>query len=158
MLGRKLLLSDSNWQNSLISALGRTSRSDIGCYNFAMHAGTWYAGVEGDDHNDCTYTITINKFDCPLNCSGRGTCIHKDNGTRTCQCDKVWSFTSSFLQKKQCLLHHGNLPDHVGEAIHTEQANDCSVICNSTFDTAEGGFCWQTCVSTHIQSADATRL
>ena len=124
-----------------------------------MHAGTWYAGVEGDDHNDCTYTITINKFDCPLNCSGRGTCIHKDNGTRTCQCDEVWSFTSWFLQKTRCLLHHGNLQGHVGKSIRIEQANDCFVVCNSTFDTAEGGFCWQKCVgSTHIQSADATRL
>lgn len=54
-----------------------------------MHAGTWYAGVEGDDHTDCTYTITINKFDCPMNCSGRGTCIHAQNGSRVCECDEV---------------------------------------------------------------------
>lgn len=54
-----------------------------------VFAGTWYAGVEGDDHSDCKYTITINKFDCPLNCSGRGTCLHAANGTRSCLCDQV---------------------------------------------------------------------
>lgn len=59
-----------------------------------MPAGTWYAGVEGDDHTDCTYTITINKFDCPMNCSDRGTCLHAANGTRMCQCDEVCLCTS----------------------------------------------------------------
>lgn len=53
-----------------------------------FQTGTWFAGIEGDDHIDCKYTITINKFDCPLNCSNRGTCVHQSNGTRTCQCDE----------------------------------------------------------------------
>ena len=51
--------------------------------------GTWFAGVEGDDHSDCKYTITINKFECPLNCSGRGTCVHASNGTRSCDCQQL---------------------------------------------------------------------
>ena len=64
------------------------------CSKFArvvamMLAGLWYAGVEGDDHADCKYTITINKYDCPLNCNGRGTCVHASNGSRTCNCDQV---------------------------------------------------------------------
>ena len=55
-------------------------------------AGTWYAGINGDDAMECKFTLSINKFDCPLNCSGRGRCIHNTNGTHTCQCDEVrWS-------------------------------------------------------------------
>ena len=57
-------------------------------------AGIWYVGVEGDDHSDCTYTITVNKFDCPLNCSSRGTCVHMTNGSRSCECDQVGSGTA----------------------------------------------------------------
>ena len=52
-------------------------------------AGTWYAGINGDDAMECKFTLSINKFDCPLNCSGRGRCIHNTNGTHTCQCDEV---------------------------------------------------------------------
>ncbi|DBB04188.1 hypothetical protein WJX77_010421 [Trebouxia sp. C0004] len=53
-----------------------------------FQTGTWFAGVEGDDHTDCKYTITINKFECPLNCSGRGICLHASNGTRSCDCQQ----------------------------------------------------------------------
>ena len=52
-------------------------------------AGTWYAGINGDDAMECKFTLSINKFDCPLNCSGRGRCIHNTNGTHTCLCDEV---------------------------------------------------------------------
>ena len=38
---------------------------------------------------ECKFTLSINKFDCPLNCSGRGRCIHNTNGTHTCLCDEV---------------------------------------------------------------------
>lgn len=58
------------------------------------HAGTWYAGVNGDDVKTCQYTITISKYECPMNCSSRGSCLHHDNGTRTCVCDKVRRFCS----------------------------------------------------------------
>ncbi|KAL3154641.1 hypothetical protein ABBQ32_014088 [Trebouxia sp. C0010 RCD-2024] len=53
-----------------------------------FQTGTWYAGVEGSEHSDCTYTVTINKFDCPMNCSSRGTCMHMTNGSRSCDCDQ----------------------------------------------------------------------
>ena len=46
-------------------------------------------GVNGDDAHNCSLTLSITKYSCPLNCSNRGTCQHLENGTRTCMCDKV---------------------------------------------------------------------
>ena len=46
-------------------------------------------GVNGDDSNTCKYTISISKYKCPMNCNNRGVCQVSDNGTRTCDCDKV---------------------------------------------------------------------
>ena len=46
-------------------------------------------GVNGDDSNTCKYTISISKYKCPMNCNNRGVCRVSDNGTRTCDCDKV---------------------------------------------------------------------
>lgn len=43
-------------------------------------------GVVGD-HSPANFTLTISKFDCPLNCSGHGECIHGGEATdRKCQC------------------------------------------------------------------------
>ena len=46
-------------------------------------------GVNGDDAHNCSFTLSITTYSCPLNCSGRGTCQHMGNGTRTCLCDKA---------------------------------------------------------------------
>ena len=46
-------------------------------------------GVNGDDTNTCNFTISISKYKCPMNCNNRGVCQVSDNGTRTCDCDKV---------------------------------------------------------------------
>ena len=52
-------------------------------------AGQWFVGVNGDDSSTCKYTISISKYNCPMNCNDRGTCLISDNGTRTCDCNKV---------------------------------------------------------------------
>ena len=52
-------------------------------------AGRYFVGVNGDDAHNCSLTLSITKYSCPLNCSNRGTCQHLENGTRTCMCDKV---------------------------------------------------------------------
>ena len=52
-------------------------------------AGEWYLGVNGEDAGTCKYTLTISKFDCPMNCTSQGTCQHQANGTHTCLCNKV---------------------------------------------------------------------
>jgi len=52
-------------------------------------AGRYFVGVNGDDAHNCSFTLSITKYSCPLNCSGRGTCQHLANGTRTCLCDKA---------------------------------------------------------------------
>ncbi|KAK9843435.1 hypothetical protein WJX81_002486 [Elliptochloris bilobata] len=54
----------------------------------AWQTGRYFVGVNGDDAHNCSFTLSITKYSCPLNCSGRGTCQHLDNGTRTCLCDK----------------------------------------------------------------------
>ncbi|KAK9824143.1 hypothetical protein WJX72_008089 [[Myrmecia] bisecta] len=52
----------------------------------AFQRGVWFAGVNGDDRDMCRYTITFNKYECPLNCSGRGDCVHESDGKRKCDC------------------------------------------------------------------------
>ena len=52
-------------------------------------AGRYFVGVNGDDAHNCSLTLSITKYSCPLNCSNRGTCQRLENGTRTCLCDKV---------------------------------------------------------------------
>ena len=53
----------------------------------AFVAGTWYAGVHAGADASSKFTLTVQRFDCPRDCSGRGECIHEQNGTRTCACD-----------------------------------------------------------------------
>ncbi|KAK9810844.1 hypothetical protein WJX73_001470 [Symbiochloris irregularis] len=50
-----------------------------------FQTGTWYAGVVGDDYKTCNYTVTINKYACPMNCNGHGTC-NTLGANRTCEC------------------------------------------------------------------------
>jgi hypothetical protein len=54
-----------------------------------MGAGKWFVGVNGDDAGICNYTLSISKFNCPMNCNNRGTCSVGANGTRTCECYKA---------------------------------------------------------------------
>lgn len=45
-----------------------------------------YVGVVGD-HEPANYTLTIARYECPLNCSGHGECIHgAETYSRQCQC------------------------------------------------------------------------
>ena len=46
----------------------------------AFVAGTWYAGVHAGADASSKFTLTVQRFDCPRDCSGRGECIHEQNG------------------------------------------------------------------------------
>jgi len=82
----------------------------MGCYRLECVSRKWFVGVNGDDSSTCKYTTSISKYNCPMNCTDRGTCLISDNGTRTCECNKVSSFCSllgatlDFMIRKLSLL------------------------------------------------------
>ncbi|GAB4820407.1 hypothetical protein N2152v2_007453 [Parachlorella kessleri] len=48
--------------------------------------GTWFVGVFGS-HEVSNFTLTIQKYDCPMNCSGHGDCVHGGEPLdRQCRC------------------------------------------------------------------------
>ena len=50
--------------------------------------GAWYAGVYSGGGDAATFELSATKFDCPRNCSDRGTCdATSESGPRTCVCD-----------------------------------------------------------------------
>lgn len=57
-------------------------------WSATLRPGDWYAGVLGG-LRPANFTLLLNRFDCPLGCSGHGTC---DPGTpvdqRRCTCDE----------------------------------------------------------------------
>ena len=53
----------------------------------AFVAGTWYAGVHAGTGSPSKFTVSVRKYDCPRDCSGRGECVVAQNGTRACRCD-----------------------------------------------------------------------
>lgn len=53
-----------------------------------LRPGIWYAGVRGG-LRPTNYTLLFNRYDCPLNCSGHGSCdVELHASQRACQCDK----------------------------------------------------------------------
>ena len=56
---------------------------------FLPALGEWWLGVNGEDKGECKYTMTITKYDCPMNCTGQGRCQHQENGTHTCLCNEA---------------------------------------------------------------------
>ena len=53
----------------------------------AFIPGTWYIGVHATSGKGSRYDVSVQKYDCPRNCSDRGTCVVSPNGTHSCQCD-----------------------------------------------------------------------
>ena len=49
--------------------------------------GTWYVGVFAGTGDSARYDLSVQKYDCPKNCSDRGRCVREANGTRSCACD-----------------------------------------------------------------------
>ena len=49
--------------------------------------GTWYVGVFAGTGDSARYDLSVQKYDCPKNCSDRGRCVVAANGTRSCVCD-----------------------------------------------------------------------
>ena len=52
-----------------------------------FEAGTWYAGVYASAGRAAVFDVDFAYYDCPRNCSDRGTCVVAQNGTRHCECD-----------------------------------------------------------------------
>ncbi|EIE26855.1 hypothetical protein COCSUDRAFT_39831 [Coccomyxa subellipsoidea C-169] len=63
----------------------------------AWQTGRWFVGVNGDDAHTCNYTLSISKYNCPMNCSNRGTCVSAANGTRSCDCFKAGTSAHGFF-------------------------------------------------------------
>ena len=52
-----------------------------------FEAGTWYAGVYASAGRAAAFDVDFAYYECPRNCSDRGTCVVAQNGTRHCECD-----------------------------------------------------------------------
>ena len=85
-------LPDSRWghhdlPDDFVSGTRPTQEVLVTRGDVAFVAGTWYAGVHAGADASSKFTLTVQRFDCPRDCSGRGECVHEQNGTRTCACD-----------------------------------------------------------------------
>jgi hypothetical protein len=76
---RLLLLFGPNPADCLLTRV--TVPTDTFFYNHR------YAGVFASGGTDASFTVSFDVFDCPMNCSDRGTCVVAANGTRVCHCD-----------------------------------------------------------------------
>ena len=52
-----------------------------------FEAGAWYAGVYASAGRAAAFDVAFAYYECPRNCSDRGTCVVAQNGTRHCECD-----------------------------------------------------------------------
>ncbi|KAK9853882.1 hypothetical protein WJX84_009959 [Apatococcus fuscideae] len=69
----------------------------------SFQTGKWYLGINAGDAGQCKVSLTISTFDCPMGCSGHGTCIKPQHANHTCQCDEGFlgvdcSFEAKALQ------------------------------------------------------------
>ena len=58
----------------------------------------------GDDYKTCNYSVTINKYACPMNCNGHGTCNTLD-GNRTCECHAVRTCVWQSVSRSNALVY-----------------------------------------------------
>ena len=85
-------LPDSRWghhdlPDDFVSGTHPTQEVAVTKGDVAFVAGTWYAGVHAGTGSPSKFTVSVRKYDCPRDCSGRGECVVAQNGTRACRCD-----------------------------------------------------------------------
>ena len=85
-------LPDSQWghydlPSNYVSSSQVTQEVTITKGDPAFIPGVWYVGVHASGGRSSQYELSVQKYNCPRNCSDRGTCLVSPNGTHTCQCD-----------------------------------------------------------------------
>lgn len=92
MFLRHETLPDNRWGHhdlpeEYVSSAATTQEVTITRGDAAFIPGVWYAGVHASNGKASQYVLSVQKYDCPRNCSDRGTCAVSPNGTHSCVCD-----------------------------------------------------------------------
>jgi len=85
-------LPDSTWGHydlpeEYVSSATTTQEATITQGDAAFIPGVWYVGVHASSGKASQFGLAVQKYDCPRNCSDRGTCVVSANGTHSCDCD-----------------------------------------------------------------------